>query len=191
VNYMMNINNIKEKLNKRNDFRKKHTEGVVKVAVNIAKKYEVNINKVKIAGLLHDYARNLDNKELIKIVESNNIEIDYWEKEIPNLLHSPVGAFLAKKEFKIEDKEILNAIRYHTIGRPDMSLIEKIIFIADIIEPNRDFPGVNLIREKVKVDIDKAVILVCDFTIKYNIERRRIIHPNTLLTRNKLLKGEY
>ena len=188
---MMNINNIKEKLNKRNDFRKKHTEGVVKVAVNIAKKYEVNINKVKIAGLLHDYARNLDNKELIKIVESNNIEIDYWEKEIPNLLHSPVGAFLAKKEFKIEDKEILNAIRYHTIGRPDMSLIEKIIFIADIIEPNRDFPGVNLIREKVKVDIDKAVILVCDFTIKYNIERRRIIHPNTLLTRNKLLKGEY
>jgi len=72
-----------------------------------------------------------------------------------------------------------------------MSLIEKIIFIADVIEPNRDFPGVDLIREKIELNIDKAVILACDFTIKYNIERRRIIHPNTLLTRNTLLKGEY
>ena len=188
---MKDIKSIKKELNSRNDFRKKHTEAVVKVAVNMAKRYEIDITKVRIAALLHDYARNFSNKELIKIVKNNNIEIDDWEKELPNLLHSPVGAFLAKKEFKIEDKEILNAIRYHTIGRPDMSLIEKIIFIADIIEPNRDFPGVNLIREKVKVDIDKAVILVCDFTIKYNIERRRIIHPNTLLTRNKLLKGEY
>jgi predicted HD superfamily hydrolase involved in NAD metabolism len=188
---MKDINSIKEELNKRNDFRKNHTKAVVEVAVNIAKRYEVDITKVKIAGLLHDYARNLNDKELIKIVENNNIEIDYWEKDLPNLLHSPVGAFLAKKEFKIEDKEILNAIRYHTIGRPEMSLVEKIIFVADIIEPNRDFHGVNLIREKVEVDIDKAVILACDFTIEYNIKRRRIIHPNTLLTRNSLLKGEY
>jgi len=188
---MKDINLIKKELNKRENFRKEHTLSVANVAVNIAKKYEADVNKVEIAGLLHDYARNYDNDRLLKIVEKNNIKIDDWEKEIPELLHSPVGAFLAEKEFDVKDQEILNAIRYHTIGRPEMSLIEKIIFIADVIEPNRDFPGVDLIREKIELNIDKAVILACDFTIKYNIERRRIIHPNTLLTRNTLLKGEY
>ena len=70
-----------------------------------------------------------------------------------------------------------------------MSTLEKIIFVADIVEPGRDFPGVNLIREKLDNDLDGAVVLVCDFTIKYNIDRQRIIHPNTLITRNSLLKG--
>ncbi|MCF8000343.1 MAG: bis(5'-nucleosyl)-tetraphosphatase (symmetrical) YqeK [Halanaerobiales bacterium] len=188
---MKNINIIKKELNSKENFRKEHTLSVVRAAVEIAKKYEADITKVKIAGLLHDYARNFDNEKLLKIVENNNIEIDDLEKELPALLHSPVGAFLAKKDFEVKDPQIINAIRYHTIGRPNMSLIEKIIFVADVIEPNRKFPGVEQIREKTKTDIDKAVILVCDFTIKYNIERRRIIHPNTLLTRNSLLKGEY
>lgn len=187
---MKDINNIKKELKERNNFRKEHTFSVVQAAINLAKKYEADIAKVKLAGLLHDYARNFDNKKLLEIVKNNNIEIDKWEKEIPELLHSPVGAFLAKKEFNVQDREVLNAIRYHTIGRPEMSLVEKIIFIADIIEPNRDFPGVDLIRKKAEVDINKTVILVCEFTIKYNIERQRIIHPNTLLTRNSLLKGE-
>ena len=71
-----------------------------------------------------------------------------------------------------------------------MSKLEKIIFVADVIEPGRNFPGVDLIREKIEKDLDEAVILVCDFTIKYNIDRKRIIHPNTLYTRNSLLKGE-
>ncbi len=187
---MKDLEQIKKELIQRNDFRKEHTLSVVKVAVNMARKYEANIHKVKLAGLLHDYARNYENKKLLEIVEKNNIKIDKWEKEIPDLLHSPVGAFLAKNEFEVKDEEILNAIRYHTIGRPEMTLLEKIIFVADVIEPKRNFPGVDLMREKIEVDLDKAVILVCDFTIKYNIDRKRIIHPNTLLTRNSLLKGE-
>lgn len=187
---MKEVKNIKKELKERKNFRKEHTFSVVQTAVNLARKYDADVSRVEMAGLLHDYARNFDNKELLEIVKNNNIEIDEWEKEIPELLHSPVGAFLAKKEFKIRDQEILNAIRYHTIGRPKMCLIEKIIFVADVIEPNRDFPGVDLIRKKLEEDLDKAVILVCDYTIKYNIKRNRIIHPNTLLTRNSLLRGE-
>lgn len=187
---MNNIDHLKKELNKREDFRKEHTLSVVKEAVNIAQKYGADIFKVEIAGLLHDYARNYKYDKLLEIVENNNIKIDKWEKEIPALLHSPVGAFLAKKEFEVEDKEILNAIRYHTIGRPEMSIIEKIIFVADVIESNRDFPGVDLIRNEVEKDLDEAVILVCDFTISYNIKRKRVIHPNTVLTRNSLLKGD-
>ncbi|HKL13773.1 MAG TPA: bis(5'-nucleosyl)-tetraphosphatase (symmetrical) YqeK [Halanaerobiales bacterium] len=187
---MYNIKEIKEKLMDIKGFRKEHTFAVEETAVKIAQKYNVDLKKVKIASLLHDYARHFDDETLLKIVEQNNIEVDNLEKEIPTLLHSPVGAYLVEKYFNIKEKDILNAIRYHTIGRTGMSKLEKIIFVADVIEPGRNFPGVDLIREKIEKDLDEAVILVCDFTIKYNIDRKRIIHPNTLYTRNSLLKGE-
>ncbi len=187
---MVNINDLKSKLKNLDNFRYKHSCLVKDTAVKLAKKYEANIEKVKIAALLHDYARNYSNDNLINIVKNNNINIDKWELEIPELLHSPVAAFIANRDYAINDHEILNAIRYHTIGRPKMSKIEKIIFVADIIEPNRDFPDINLIRNAADNNLNKAVFLVCDFTIKYNIDQKKLIHPNTLLTRNYLLKGE-
>lgn len=187
---MIDINDLKSKLKKIDNFRYKHSCLVKSTAVKLAKKYGADIDKVKIAALLHDYARNYSNEKLIKFVKINKINIDKWEEEIPELLHSPVAAYIAENNFGVKDNEILNAIRYHTIGKPKMSNIEKIIFVADIIEPNRDFPDINLIRNTANINLNKAVILVCDFTIRYNIEQNKIIHPNTLLTRNYLLKGE-
>lgn len=186
---MKDIKDIKENLKNIKGFRLEHTLAVESTAVRVSKSYSVNLDKVRLAALLHDYARHFDKQKLIQHVKKNNIEVDEIEKEVPELLHSPVAAFLAKEKFKIKDNDVLNAIRYHTIGRPKMSLLEKIIFVADIIEPNREFPGVDLIRDVVKKDLDEAVILVCDFTIKYNIEKQKIIHPNTLFTRNSLLRG--
>ncbi len=186
---MVEIKKLKEKLKKTKNFRLKHTRAVEETAVKIAKRYPVEIDKVKIASLLHDFARHYEDEKLLKMVEENNIEVDDLEKDIPALLHSPVGAYLAEHKFGIKEEDILNAIRFHTIGRPGMSRLEKIIFVADVVEPGRNFPGVDLIREKIDKDLDEAVILVCDFTIKYNIDRKRVIHPNTLYTRNSLLKG--
>lgn len=187
---MVELNELQAKLKKTDGFRVKHTQSVKETAVKMAKHHNVDLDKVKIASLLHDYARHFNNEKLKKIVKENNIDVDKIEQKVPALLHSAVGAYLAGKEFNIKDQDILNAIRYHTIGRPGMSILEKIIFVADVVEPGRDFPGVDLIREKIYKNIDEAVILVCDFTIKYNIDRRRIIHPNTLFTRNSLLKGD-
>lgn len=187
---MIDIKSLKTKLKKNDGFRYEHSCLVKETAVKLAKKYKADTYKVKLAALLHDYARNYSNEKLIDIVNKNNIDVDKWEREIPELLHSPVAAFIANDEFGIKDKEILDAIRYHTIGRPKMSKIEKIIFLADIIEPSRDFTDINYIREAADNKLDKAVLLVCDFTIKYNIEQNKIIHPNTLLARNELLKGE-
>ncbi|MDZ7672065.1 MAG: bis(5'-nucleosyl)-tetraphosphatase (symmetrical) YqeK [Halanaerobiales bacterium] len=187
---MIDIKSLKTKLKEIDGFRYEHSCFVKDTAVKLAKKYKADTYKVKLAALLHDYARNYSNEKLIDIVNKNNIEVDEWEREIPELLHSPVAAFIADDEFGIKDNEIIDAIRYHTIGRPKMSKIEKIIFLADIIEPSRDFPDINYIREAADNNLDKAVLLVCDFTIKYNIEQNKIIHPNTLLARNELLKGE-
>ena len=187
---MIDITDLKMKLKYLDNFRYKHSCLVKETAVKLAKKYDADINKVTLAALLHDYARNYSNEKLINIVNDSKINVDKWEQEIPELLHSPVAAFIVQNEFGINDNEILNAIRYHTIGRPEMSKIEKIIFVADIIEPNRKFPDINLIRNAANTNLNKAVILVCNFTIRYNIEQNKLIHPNTLLTRNYLLKGE-
>ncbi|MBS3810718.1 MAG: bis(5'-nucleosyl)-tetraphosphatase (symmetrical) YqeK [Halanaerobiales bacterium] len=188
---MYNIKFIEKKLKEENNFRLEHTLSVKNAAVELAKTYNEDKNKTEIAALLHDYAKPYNTKKLFEIINKNKISVDRWEKSIPILLHAPVGAFLAKKLFDIRDKNILNAIRYHTIGRPQMSNLEKIIFVADIIEPGRDFPGVELIRKNSKKDLDTSVKLVCDFTIKYNINKNRIIHPNTLLIRNEILEGEW
>lgn len=187
---MIDIKDLKTKLKNLDGFRYEHSCLVKETAVKLAKKFDADIYKVKIAALLHDYARNYSKEKLIDIVNKNNIDVDIWERKIPDLLHSSVAAFIANDEFSIKDNEILDAIRYHTIGRPKMSKLEKIIFVADIIEPSRDFPDINYIRDAADNNLDKAVLLVCDFTIKYNIKQNKIIHPNTLLTRNHLLKGE-
>ncbi len=169
--------------------RKKHSIGVAKVAVEMAKRESLSVKKAKIAGLLHDIAKDYSKEELIKRAAQSNWEIDKYEKLLPSLLHAPVGADIAKVKFDISDYDILEAIRYHTVGSPDMGKLSLIIFVADIIEPERNFPGVKKLRLKARENLIDAVIAVCNHTLKYNIDKERIIHPNTLLLRNKYIGG--
>ena len=151
------------------------------------------IKRVRQAALLHDFAKDLTIGELHNISE---LMIDEWliddeELVIPQILHAPVSAYLAKHELGIADYEVLEAIRFHTIGSPDMGKIAQIIFIADFIEPNRDFAAAEEARnEYQKNGLESVIIMICDYNIKYNIDRGKQVHPNTVILRNAYLRRQ-
>lgn len=154
--------------------RYQHTLGVAYTAVAMAMRYNPDtsnaelIKRAEIAGLLHDCAKCMDNDKKIKICEKNNIPCSDFEISHPYLLHGKVGAYIAKNKFNILDEDILQAITWHTTGRPEMSLLEKIIFIADYIEPSRNpIPELDVIRQLAFVDIDKAMEKILSNTLKF------------------------
>jgi predicted HD superfamily hydrolase involved in NAD metabolism len=123
----------------------------------------------------------------LRLAEGFGIVISDMELYNPVLLHAPLGAELARRECGVHRESVLNAIRFHTTGRPGMSLLEKVIFVADYIEPGRDFPGVERVRESALVDLDEAMLRALDQTIAYVLERAQLLHPITLETRNDLI----
>ena len=172
---------IKKKIKKMLDNdRYQHTLGVAYTASALAMRYRLDPETLFTAGLLHDCAKNIPNDEKYALCKKYDIELNEVEKKAPYLLHSKLGAYLAEKDFGIKDKEILNAIRYHTTGRPGMSLTEKIIFIADYIEMNRtEAPNLTDIREMAFTDIDLAVKKVLTDTLFYLSKGDRPVDPTT------------
>lgn len=169
------------------DERFRHSLGVMKTAAKLAEHYNVDVKKAEIAGLLHDCAKCMDLVSQLKIAENFGILQDDVEKREGALLHAPVGAIVAKRDYGITDKEILNAIRIHTTGDVKMSMLEKIIFLSDLIEPERCFPGVDELRIKAFKSIDDALIDAFDSTIRYVLEKGSLLHPRTVLARNYIL----
>ena len=174
-----------------------HTVGVAYTAMSMAMKYNPQPDnnefmiKAEIAGLLHDCAKCMDNDKKIRICNKNQISYSKIEAENPYLLHGKVGAYIARKEFDILDEDILNAITWHTTGRPDMSLLEKIIFVADYIEPSRrPIPELNLIRQLAFTDIDQAVIKILENTMKYLNEKGSPIDDMTQKTYDSYIRTE-
>ncbi|MDE7322368.1 MAG: bis(5'-nucleosyl)-tetraphosphatase (symmetrical) YqeK [Lachnospiraceae bacterium] len=154
--------------------RYQHTLGVAYTAVAMAMRYNPDTNnsdfikRAETAGLLHDCAKCMDNDKKIKICEKNNIPYSRFEASHPYLLHGKVGAHIARKKFDIQDEDILQAITWHTTGRPEMSLLEKIIFIADYIEPSRNpIPELDEIRQLAFIDIDNAMEKILSNTLKF------------------------
>lgn len=174
-----------------------HTVGVAYTAMSMAMEYNPQPDnnefmiKAEIAGLLHDCAKCMDNDKKIRICNKNQISYSKIEAENPYLLHGKVGAYIARKEFDILDEDILNAITWHTTGRPDMSLLEKIIFVADYIEPSRrPIPELNLIRQLAFTDIDQAVIKILENTLKYLNEKGNPIDDMTQKTYDSYIRTE-
>lgn len=179
--------NIKTNLNKE---RYKHTMGVEEEAVKLAQLYGENIEKSRVAAIAHDCLKYVDDKILIDMAKKYGIETDEIQMNFPQLLHGPVGAVYCREKFGVEDEDILNAIAFHTTGRKNMSMLEKIIYLSDMIEPGRYFLGINEIRKLALQDIDRALILSCNNTLSYVISRNFLIHPLTIEFRNSLiLKG--
>ena len=190
---MLKEKDILIKLKKRfsnDEKRVKHCIGTAKMAEKLALKEGVSVKRARIAALLHDWAKSLSINKLYELVHQCKWEIDEVEMSIPCVLHAPVGAEQIKKELKINDLGVLRAIRYHTIGNTDLDTLGKIIFVADSIEPGRDYCGVENIRQKITSDLDSLVIAVCEHGIIYNINKKNIIHPSTLMMRNVLLEGK-
>ncbi|TDT61216.1 bis(5'-nucleosyl)-tetraphosphatase (symmetrical) YqeK [Fonticella tunisiensis] len=179
---------IKEKVRERlGEKRFNHSLRVEKEAVKLGKIYGENIEKCKIAAITHDIAKQLTDDELLKESKRYGISVDDIQLKSPQLLHGYVGAEYCREEFDIKDRDILNAIAFHTTGRKNMTLLEKIIFLADLIEEERSFPGVSDIRRAAISNLDEALILSCNSTLIYVINRNLLVHPLTIEFRNSLL----
>lgn len=166
--------------------RYKHSLGVMKMAQTLAKQYNINEQEALLTGLTHDMAKELSQEENLQYIKQNQIEIDEIEKRNTSLLHAKIGANMAKERYGFNQK-MQNAIAYHTTGNPDMDTLAKIIYIADKIEENRNFEGVEELRKLALKNLEETVVAILSYDIKKNINKGRLIHPNSILTRNKLL----
>lgn len=167
--------------------RYEHTLGVVKTAKALAKINGVEEEKAELAALIHDSAKNMHINSMKKMLVENFEQIDDIEEKTPQLLHGKVAAIIGKNIMGIEDEEVLSAAAYHTTGKRNMTLLEKIIYIADYIEPNRVYPGVEELRKLTFEDLDKGVIVGLNNTINYILKQGGLIHPNTIEARNYLI----
>jgi predicted HD superfamily hydrolase involved in NAD metabolism len=186
------IERIKKRLKARQPAgRYQHTLGVAKVACDLARHYGESEEKAQIAALLHDYAKDLKERELKEYVLNHNLKVDQGLFETYQLLHGIVGAHMAKAEFQIDDDEILQAITYHTTGRVHMTPLEKIIYLSDFIEENRDYPGVKALRELAYKDLDQGLLQGFNNTIEFLVKTDKVLHCNTVEARNQILREIY
>lgn len=164
-----------------------HTIGVVNTAVILAKRYGANVEKAELAAIFHDYAKFRPKEEMRKIIEEQKMakELLAFHHE---LWHAPVGAYLVQKEVGIQDEEVLSAILYHTTGRAYMTKLEKIVFLADYIEPGRKFPGVEDVRKIAKKDLDEAVVTALRNTINFLMSKNTTVYPDTFFAYNDLVQ---
>ena len=131
-------------------------------------RYECDLDKALLAGLMHDCAKCMPNAKKLKVAEKHGLEITEIEQKNPFMLHAKVGDLLAEKKYDIEDQEVLSAIRWHTTGKPDMTLLEKIVYVADYIEPKRDkAPNLKEVRKMAFVDLDQALLKILEDTLNY------------------------
>ncbi len=184
----MDINLLKSRLKEvMSEERYEHSVNTSVVARRLAIKYNYDPDKAEIAGLLHDCAKDIDYEILEKMIFEYNINVDKIIQRIPKLLHPLAGAAIAKKEFNIQDPVILNAIKAHSTGIAQMSILDKIIYLSDKIEPLRDMPGVEEVRKIAEKDLNQAVLMALDMGLLYLISKGLLIHPVSIEARNNIL----
>lgn len=186
----MSIDKIKEQLAERLSLhRYTHSLGVVETAINMARAFGVDEEKAEIAALLHDCAKQIPHDEQIRLCYEFGILTDEIKEKQPGLLHADLGAYVAETEFGIEDKEVLNAIRYHTLARENMTSLEKILYLADIIEPNRkDFDGLEDLRKLCFLNLDEALLFGLDLSIGHVERKNGTLHPDTVKAKEYIEK---
>lgn len=181
---MYDLIKIKKQLEKALDHKRyEHTLGVAYTTAALAMRYEEDILKAQVAGLLHDCAKCMDNEKKLAICQKHHIQISEAEERNHFLLHAKVGAYVAGKKYHVKDEDILNAVTYHTTGRPGMSLLEKIVYVADYIEPGRDHAK-NLpeIRKLAFQDLDQALVKILSDILVHLKEINKEIDPMTQLS---------
>lgn len=185
---MWNLESIKQAVREQMpEKRWVHTLGVVESAKILASRYGADESKAELAAYLHDYAKfwPIERQREVVVEQGMQEELLYFDK---SLWHAPVGAYAVQHELGIEDPEVLDAVRYHTSGRVDMTLLDKIICLADYIEPGRKFPGVERIRELAEESLELALVAGFDTTIHFLMEKGKAIFPVTVLARNELIR---
>ncbi|MFD1471085.1 bis(5'-nucleosyl)-tetraphosphatase (symmetrical) YqeK [Companilactobacillus mishanensis] len=172
------------------DFRYKHCLRVEKVSRGLAAQYNVDVDKAGLAGLLHDYAKERPADEFKAAIKSHNLNRDLLNYG-NGIWHGIVGAEIIKDELGIYDEDVLNAIRRHTVGSTRMTGVDKCVFIADFIEPKRDFPGVDDARKAADTSLNTGVAFELKHTIEHLVDNNRTIYPVTFESYNYwITKGE-
>ncbi|MEG3297680.1 bis(5'-nucleosyl)-tetraphosphatase (symmetrical) YqeK [Streptococcus suis] len=163
--------------------RFQHVLGVEEVALALADQYGCDPKKASLAALLHDYAKEVEDQVFLDLIAKYDLDKDLlnWDN---NIWHGVVGAYKIAEDFGLEDEEIFQAIQRHTVGAGQMTLLDKVLYVADYIEPNRDFPGVDEARRIAKESLDKAVAYETAQTISYLAKKGIPIYPQTLETYN-------
>lgn len=178
------ISKIRKAMEKSLDPKRfEHTLGVAYTAAALAMCNQVDTEKAIVAGLLHDCAKGLSNDKRLSICENRNMSVSEVERKNPSLLHAKVGSIMAMEEYDIEDMDIIQAIMNHTTGRPGMSTLEKIIFVADYMEPGRNkAKNLEIIREMAFKDLEKALFKILEDTLAYLEESEEEIDDMTKKT---------
>ena len=185
----MRIEKLKEDLKQTlSEKRYIHSIGVMEMAMELAKIYNVDVESAQIAGLLHDNAKEMTDEEMLQYVKENNIKVSETEKNSIKLLHGKIGADIAKKKYGVSE-EIAKAIEYHTTTNPNMDTLAKIVYVSDKIELNRKTEkyDVEVERKIAKESLDKAMLLIINDVTKYLIDQNKLIAIESIETRNKLL----
>jgi predicted HD superfamily hydrolase involved in NAD metabolism len=167
--------------------RFEHSLRAEKIALALAKKYRIAKNKASLAALLHDCARRYSRPELLRQARQLGLTIDPIRQLEPKLFHGEIGARIARREFGVRSAEILKAITNHTTGRPGMSKLEKVIYLADHIEEGRDFAGVEKLRRLAFKDMDRAILASTSAMIGFLLERGLPVYQPSVETRNYYL----
>lgn len=164
-----------------------HVQGVVDTAQQLARRWDVPEQPTIIAAWLHDVAKELPESSLLKLAGDFGIIFDEEMAQMPHLWHAPVGAEIARRTFQVYDDDVLQAIRYHPTGRAGMSGVERVVFLADVIEPGRRFESVEEMRRLSLHDLDAALLAAYDGLIRYVLARGGLLHSDTTAARNDIL----
>lgn len=164
-----------------------HTLGVVNTAIKLAKNYGEDIKKAEIAALCHDVAKNMSYEDMKKIISEEHIDLSVDEENSKELWHSIVAPILGRRIFNIYDEEILSAMRWHTTGKENMTNLEKIIYLADLIEPSRNFEGVEEIRKVAYENLNLAMLKALTHTTIYLLSQGYSVDLNSIKARNYLV----
>ncbi|MDG0812071.1 bis(5'-nucleosyl)-tetraphosphatase (symmetrical) YqeK [Cohnella rhizosphaerae] len=167
--------------------RYRHVAGVVDTAFMLAQRFGGDPDKAWLAALLHDYAKAWPTDRMERIIREQGLppELLAYDKE---LWHAHVGAWAVREELGIADEEVLDAVRYHTSGRENMTLLDRIVCLADYMEPSRAFPGVERIRALAETSLNEALVAGFDSTIVHLLEKGKTVFPLTVLARNDLVR---
>lgn len=170
--------------------RFKHSIAVYETALKMAKSHKLDLEqteKVAVSALLHDCGREVPTKESVAKARELGIALDNVEINQPILLHAKLGVYYATHKYGVTDEEILDGISFHTTGKANMSTLAMVVFLADMIEPGRDFPGVDELRKLAHKDLEKAMLCAYSNTTRYLLDGGLLIHPNCIEGYNQLI----
>lgn len=166
-----------------------HSLGVMETAIEMAEIFGVDVEKARLAGLLHDCAKDIERSKRIPLCKELGVHLDPVKKDQKGLIHADLGAKMVETEFGITDIEVINAVKYHTLGRENMTDLEKILYLADIIEPNRKpFDGIEELRSLCRSNLDCAMLYALERSIEYIQHRHKKLHSQTLQAQQYFLE---